>query len=438
MTSRANPTLAAAILAAGVLLPGASARPAQEPTAPSANAVCEWDREQRDLSVWPNRRSSGNSDPWIWKNHDRIRKMRPRVLVLNFANDVDMVGVRDRTEGMIDALAEASRYHGYRDESAPAFLEYQVVRYVDLRDDPIPPERARRNSRRCPYVSEDKPSGCDYGAFYGDDFAAAYGFREGDGTGPYLNLHELIRRGIVHELWFYQIHDDWGAPLETIEYKQYYDDHCRPIPGIHGPAGNGHSPTMPWSGRSFRITFFNPHRGIGCGMENFSHAMEGMANFGSIGYYRRFFDEYAEFDLDRRFGLPFRTLYAFLGGEARADYPAPTTMHLAGKGREHTVEPYVARGGSVHFPPGARGHYDLTSPFTVRSTIESWRMRNGPGGEDLAADFNKDRFSRWRDFCPDCMGPWLVYWRQNMPGLDNRCLDDEGRAMKNWWPFLFY
>jgi len=195
---------------------------------------------------------------------------------------------------------------------------------------------------------------------------------------------------------------------------------------------------MPWSGRSFRITYFNPHRGIGCGMENFSHAMEGMANFGSIGYFRRYFDEYAEFDLDRRFGLPFRTLYAFLGGEARADYPAPTTMHLAGKGREHTVEPYVARGGSVHFPPGARGHYDLTSPFTVRSTIESWRMRNGPGGGDLAADFNQDRFSRWRDFCPDCMGPWLVYWRQNMPGLDNRCLDDEGRAMKNWWPFLFY
>jgi hypothetical protein len=45
---------------------------------------------------------------------------------------------------------------------------------------------------------------------------------------------------------------------------------------------------------------------------------------------------------------------------------------------------------------------------------------------------------RYRDLAPDCMGRWVVYWRQNMPGLDNTALDDEGRAMKSWWPFLFY
>jgi hypothetical protein len=39
---------------------------------------------------------------------------------------------------------------------------------------------------------------------------------------------------------------------------------------------------------------------------------------------------------------------------------------------------------------------------------------------------------------PDCMGPWLVYWRMNMPGLDNPCLDNAGQPMKNWWVFLFY
>jgi hypothetical protein len=36
------------------------------------------------------------------------------------------------------------------------------------------------------------------------------------------------------------------------------------------------------------------------------------------------------------------------------------------------------------------------------------------------------------------MGPWVVYWRQNMPGLGNKCVDDSGKPMKNWWPFLFY
>jgi hypothetical protein len=36
------------------------------------------------------------------------------------------------------------------------------------------------------------------------------------------------------------------------------------------------------------------------------------------------------------------------------------------------------------------------------------------------------------------MGSWLVYWRQNVPGLDNQSRDDERMPMKNWWPFLFY
>jgi len=65
-------------------------------------------------------------------------------------------------------------------------------------------------------------------------------------------------------------------------------------------------------------------------------------------------------------------------------------------------------------------------------------MRNGPDGKDLVLDFNKDKFARYRDLAPDCQGAWMVFWRQCMPGLDNQCIDDDGRPMKNWWPFLFY
>jgi len=404
---------------------------------PGVNISCSLDAEQRDFSIWPNARSSGNSDPWIWQNHDRIRKMRPRVLVLNFANNVDMEGIRNRTEKMIKALAEASRYHGYKNPRAPAFLEYQVLKYVDLRDNPVPPDRRNRNSSLCPYVSSEKPSDCDYGEFYSEKFANRYGFPDPEHKGKFLDLHQLIGRGIVQELWFYQIHDDWGAPLETIEFKQYYDMNCRPLKGRNGPAGNGHSETMPWSGRSFRITFFNPHRGIGCGMENFSHAMEGMANYGSIAYYRKYFNEYAEFDLDRRFGLPFNSLYAAVHDNVKAAYPGPTEMLIRGE-KDYVIKPYAAMGGNVHFPPGARQHYDLQSPFTVKSAIENWRRRNGPGRKDIVMNFNKNKFKTWNEFCPDCMGPWLIFWRQNMPGLNNRCVDDEGRPMKNWWVFLFY
>ena len=44
----------------------------------------------------------------------------------------------------------------------------------------------------------------------------------------------------------------------------------------------------------------------------------------------------------------------------------------------------------------------------------------------------------YRELAPDCMGRWVVYWRQHMPGLGNTALDDEGLPMKNWWPYLFY
>jgi len=395
-----------------------------------------------DLTVWPNRVSYRNSDPWIWQNHERIRKMRPRVLVLNFANDAEMSQIRTHAEGLIRALAESTRYHGYKDPSAPAFLEYEVVKYVDMRDRPVPPERRNRNSAFFP-AKVDGPAdfGCDYGAFYTDAFARFYGFADPGNPRRFLNLHDLINAGFVHELWFYAVHvyeEGWPAH-EVIELKQYYDENCRPIPGRYGPAGNGHDDSFPWSGRSFRMCFFNPHRGIGCSMENFGHGLEAYANHNAIAYYTPYFREFAELDLDRKYGLPFRSLYQ-IPYEAPGDvtYPTPTTMKVKYQGKEYTIDPYVAVGGNVHWPPGATHHYDLDSRYTVRSTIENWRQRNGPDGKDLAADFSREKFMRYRDVAPDCMGAWMVFWRQNMPGLDNKCLDDSGRPMKNWWVFLFY
>mgnify|MGYP003579692395 CR=1 FL=1 len=80
----------------------------------------------------------------------------------------------------------------------------------------------------------------------------------------------------------------------------------------------------------------------------------------------------------------------------------------------------------------------MEGPAPVASTIEHWRFLDGPDGKDLTIEFTPARIAKYADLAPDCMGSWLVYWRQNVPGLDNKSLDDERIPMKNWWPFLFY
>ncbi len=397
-----------------------------------------------DLTTWPNQASCRNSDDWLWQNHDRIRRMKPRVLILNFANDCGESDIRAHAAALIRAFAEATRFHGYEDGDAPAFVEYEILKLVDLRDDAARGKPRRENSSFLPRKSdrrEDEPL-IDYGALFGDAFAPRLGFSDPRSPGRFLSLRALVNAGWVHEVWFYAIHDPgnhWPG-LETCELKQFYDEHCRPVLGQHGSAGNGEDRTMPWLGRSLRVAFFNPHRGPGCSMENFGHTMEWIANSQSNAYYRKHFYEFADFQLDQR-GFPFdrfyETSYDRSSGD-RMEYPEPDRLVMTWRGKTYTFDPFVAAGGSAHFPPGARWHYDLESPFTTSTTLETYRTRKQPDQPDEVRPFNREKFQRYASVAPDCMGAWIVYWFQSMPGLDNPCIDAEGRPMKNWWPFLFY
>ncbi|MBN1513172.1 MAG: hypothetical protein JXB13_14245, partial [Phycisphaerae bacterium] len=232
--------------------------------------------------------------------------------------------------------------------------------------------------------------------------------------------------------------EGWPAN-EVIEYKQYYDEDLRPIPGKHGPAGNDHSPTMPWSGRTFRMAFFNPSRDIGCAMENFGHGLEGIANYNAIAYYRKYFDEYSGLALNDRYDVPFSKLYKIpYDVKDAVTYPSKTSVKIRYEGKEYVIDPYDPIGGNVHWLPNGRHHYDMKSPYVVSTTMENYRRRNGPDGKDKVTDFTVDKIAEVGKVAPDCMGPWMVFWRQCMPGLDNPCLDDDGKPMKNWWVFLIY
>ena len=113
-------------------------------------------------------------------------------------------------------------------------------------------------------------------------------------------------------------------------------------------------------------------------------------------------------------------------------------MVVTHAGEKNTITNYIPAGGSAHFPPNARNHYDLDNPNPVLSTMEDWRIGSAADGKDQAKLFSNEAFRRYRDIAPDCMGAWLVYWRQNMPAFSNKQKDDSAKPMKNWLPFLFY
>lgn len=387
-----------------------------------------------DTHVWPNKTSFANSDPWIVANHDGIRRMRPRLLVINLSNQTTMEQVKRQTEQLIAALAESSRYHGYQDTSAPVFLQYQVFKYVDLRD----PGATKGNSSRSPYKKDAGPKdmNCDYGAFFNDTFAGYFGVRDPKNPGRYYRLDELVNAGYVHEVWFFAAATGDLRCLECIELKPAYDERFRRKPGDIREAGNGGDPDRKWTGRSLRINNLNPDRGIGCAMENLGHCLEGMANADVIPYYTKYFREYAGLDLDARYKFPFSSFYALDYGKKVIDYPDDKTAVVTYQGKDYRLENYHVNGGNVHFPPNGRMDYDLVSDRPVSCCIEEWRT--GPKGESSYRDFTIAAFAPYRAVAPDCMGAWVVYWRQNMPGLNNRQKDDVGKPMKNWWPFLFY
>lgn len=391
---------------------------------------------REDLSIWPNRVSKANSDPWLVAHHDRLRLLRPRLLVLNFVNGLQPGEARQKVDALIAALRESSRYHGYKDPKVPPFLEYQVDKIVDLTDT-APTPTPDGNSSRYPRVPNWKEGiNFQYSQLFGPQFAAYYGYPDPSHPRQFLNLHDLVQSGTVNEVWFLARQGNAGAPLECVEVKQAYTPNFKAIPGKWVEAGNGSDPGQPFLGRSLRILFINAERGPGCAMESLGHALEGTCNSGAIPYFTRYFTEYAGFDLDKRFGLPFNTLYR---RPSMLSYPDPHTLvYTDSAGKPAQVNNYYVIGGSVHFTPTARQDYDLDNPASVLSSIEDYRIGSGPGGRDVFQVWNDAVFKRYNAIANDCQGPWLVYWRQNMPGYHNRSRDDQHRPMKNWWPFLFY
>jgi hypothetical protein len=280
----------------------------------------------------------------------------------------------------------------------------------------------------------------DYEKLFQPEFTQRYNISDPDNPSRLLSLCELIDKGLVHEVWIY---GDADVPdvssAEILELKPYYDEYRCRLPGaMNRCAGNGCFDLDDYipCNRTVRIAWFNNSRGVGCFLESLSHGFEsiGAHNLSQIPYLNRYFIPFAGFDLRSRYALPVSSWYACSTNDCLS-YPTETSVayNLPDVGRQGVIDPYDPVCGNVHFPPNARHPYDLSSPYNVRTSCTHYR--DGSGQTEI---FNTQSFAAYDTMAPDCDGPFLVWWRQNFPGLDNQAKDNQGNPMLNWWPFLFY
>jgi len=414
-------------------------------------------------TTWPNAVSSAASDTWLSVNHAAIQKLLPRVLVLNFDNTRDNATVMPIVNSIIAGLKEGSRPRGYLDSAAQPMLEYQVSKIVDVRDHPPPPGWTKKTSSLLPRRANPQNFawGIEYPQFYNSTFAARYAYPDPVHPGQFLTLCQLADQGIIHDVWMTFDPDDGDASAaEILEWAPVYDQNRNKTGAWDSCAGNGcfDFDVPHCNNASLRIGFINTSRGPGCFIHGEGHGMEHKLSEGhTIPSIAQYFREFANMDLDVKYNLPFSSWYALPAANpdppepnSPCDYikwtsPSSIQWTTVPKPDVCTTEvprtplnPYVPVCGSVHFPPNARRHYDDFNVFTVLSTCQGWRRHEGAAGKDLARNFSLSTFSQYNSLAPDCEGGFQVWWRQNMPGVNNPLKDNANQPMLSFFPFLFY
>lgn len=379
--------------------------------------------------VWPNPESHTNSDPWLPEHHDRITRLEPRVLVVNFdeTQNGDTALAFARRAGA--AFAEASRYHGYQNAAAPIFLDYRFVHVANL-----PDAKTRTDN------------GFGFNAFlHSTDFAELVAFEHPE-TGATLTVCEMFEQGFVNEVWVAEPPADENKLYEFLARAQVYDQNLQKIAGrFDDCAGNGCIPRNQVScGVTVRLNELNLDRGPGCATHAQGHGIEGLIKRNAIPYLttnaRRFFN----FDLDDRYGTPFADFYRCSYDTTPCiDYVTPTHLTNGPGLPAFDIAEFGDGCGNVHFAPHSRFQYDYerqSAGVSAEASCEHYGLGDGAGGQDARTLVSYDTYRAYNEdpAYSDCGGGWSIYMRQNFPGFENVARDTQGGPMKNWWPFLFY
>jgi hypothetical protein len=407
--------------------------------------------QQPVYDFWPNPVSHTNSDAWLREHHAQIARVMPRVLLLIADNRAGMPTVNDFVAKAIAGVADGSRYHGYKDKSSQPQLLYRIALTVDLRDQASTPWPSSWPVT----INPDGTLRFRYDALFTKKFALLIGYPDPKDPARMLTLRELFEQGIINEVWMVYPESNLpgtGSPgvFETAAHVQMYDEKENPIPGKFDNCwgigcDNHYEPAE--AKVTMRFAELNIERGVGCFIHATGHAWEGdlerdIPSFEKMS--ARFFNRSL-----KEQGLPIDNLYddcpdSGYGKDGHCwEYPTDHTLtsaKLTSKLAPFKDDQWGSGCGSVHFPPNGRFHYDYDNTRPVLNTCENFGLHNGPGGKDLRTLYRgpDSTILAYERAYGDCGGGWNIFLRQNFPGFGSHAKNDDGSAMKSWWPYFYY
>ncbi len=420
-----------------------------------------------DLTVWPNAVSFTNSDPWLSQHHDQITQMNPNVLVLNYANQCGANGAKTCDPTYLGSLINehaqafqwASRYHGYSNPNAPAFINPKVVKIVDLRDN-----SGNVDSAMLPLATNGTE--VDYSQLNTPAYADLIGIDDPQNPGTHLTLCQLFEKGVINEVWA-SVADPAPNGVkfgESAESKRVYDANNVPVtPAKFVTVGNGPdiSPTARDTSTRLpcqvttRIWDFNPTRGSGCHLHSLGHLLENYARDAAVPAFGAVAKRFFNLDFDTRFQAPFKSYYDVCPYTDAICIAWQSNIHASsGPASSQTFDfmDTSAGCGNVHFPPNATTQYETTGDTSVLTSCANYGLKNGTAGADLttpytnasvATQYGETRQDNGFDnfangVASDCGAVQPTYLFGSMPGLGNTATDAQGAPMHNWWVYLFY
>ena len=401
--------------------------------------------------VWPNTTSATNSDAWLRDHHAQVSALRPKVLVLIANNRNSLEFVKTKATGVAAAIREASRYHGYKNTAAKAQLDYQIVKYADMRDN------SGKDWPAAWPVKADATGTLSfvYEGLFTESFSGHYGYVDPSSELPrYLTLCELFERGIINELWVSAPRYRGNAlgVYETRARAQAYDAAGNLRPGVF--TTDFDPGTVGKCKVTVRLSEIatdnetpdadgNRDRGVGCSVHSIGHNVEFMRN--GIPEYKTNSARFFHFDLDSRYRLYMTNQYdaCAYGASNCWYYPDNNTLARPDNAGEPGVKfaKWSEGCGNVHFPPNALSHYDYNGSSAVLSTCENYGIKEGRPAE-IRSTYGggpaKTIVDAFEKQFGDCGGGWQMYMWQNFPGYGNKATGDDGKPMKSWLPFMYY